>query len=363
MSVSEKAQMQSSASTIYEASERNYEPTRNSNPSQYTATANTESTYPTPAQNNLTLEKPIVIPQQTNIFLIKTFSPFARAYSPSLRNLPIPIPKEEYIQFIDGLNNAFVSSPIFQAAHVAGGALPRSQILPAQAVGGVFQVVSVLGSAGVSVVRVRRYMKKANQNIFAPRGLIVKIMSTKKMMAEVGVGPENLDPKGKLALPPLEELSDLTPQTGALIRHPTEQGVRTHERTTSSVEDPRMRRIRALNGYIAPLEFETEPVQPKGVYEKYGGAPLRWMNKRADTKMTKAADKSASARLDKAPEAESIINASERDLEQIDRDSAEVHQRRLDDLNKTRDETDRHRIEARAEQELSSLEDARKGVV
>ena len=200
-------------------------------------------------------------------------------------------------------------------------------------------------------------MKKANANIFAPRGLIVKIMSTKKMMTEVGC--ENLDAKGKLALPPLEELSDLTPQTGALIRHPT--GGTTHSRTGSSVEDPRMRRIRALNGYISPLELETAPAPTTGVMDKYGGAPLRWMNKRADAKLAKAADKSASARLEKAPEAESLILASERELESISQRMNEVHDNSLKERNKYPE--DRLRIEARAEEELGSLEEARKRVV
>ncbi|KUJ15006.1 uncharacterized protein LY89DRAFT_784042 [Mollisia scopiformis] len=344
--VSEKDQ--STTSEIYEASEVNYEDRRETLPPQY-------SEYSMPMNSDL--QKPVVIPQQTNIFMIKTFSPFARAYSPAFSTLPNPIPKDEFISFIDGLNKAFISSPIFQAAHVVGGGLLGSQILPAQAVGGVFQVVSVLGSAGVSVIRVRRYMKKANANIFAPRGLIVKIMSTKKMMTEVGC--PTVDPKGKLALPPLEELSDLTPQTGALIRHPT--GGTIHSRTGSSVEDPRMRRIRALGNYISPLEFETTLAQPKGMMDKYGGAPLRWMNKRADTKLVKAADKSASARLEKAPEAEVILNSAERKLESISSRMAEIHDTSLRERNRYPE--DREKIEAVAERELASLEEKRNGVV
>jgi len=72
--------------------------------------------------------------------MIKTFSPFARAYSPALANLPDPISHDQFIDFIDGLNSAFISSPIFQMAHIVGGTLLGTQILPAQVVGGVFQV-------------------------------------------------------------------------------------------------------------------------------------------------------------------------------------------------------------------------------
>ena len=45
-------------------------------------------------------------------------------------------------------------------------------VLPVQAVGGVLQVTSVLASAGVSFVRVRKFMKSTNAEIFTPRGLV-----------------------------------------------------------------------------------------------------------------------------------------------------------------------------------------------
>ncbi|KAL5323022.1 hypothetical protein ACEPPN_007549 [Leptodophora sp. 'Broadleaf-Isolate-01'] len=295
------------------------------------------------------LEKPIVVPQQTSLFMIKTFSPFARAYSPALASLPDPISHDQFIEFIDGLNNAFISSPIFQMAHVLGGGLLGTQILPAQIVGGVFQIASVGMSAGVSMVRVRSFMKKANTDLFAPRNLIAKIMTTKKMMAEIRCN--NVDTKGKLILPPLEELSDLTPETGAVIvRDPNVAA------PPSTVEDPRVRRTRALEGYIAPLEFEA-PALPKGKYDKYGGAPLRWLNKRQDAKLAKAATKSSEKRLSKAPEAEAEMEKSELAIQDIEHKMIEVHQASEAELAATPDE--RYRIEARSEQEIAMLEAAR----
>lgn len=71
------------------------------------------------------------------------------------------------------------------------------------------QVVSILGSGGVSIARVSKYMKTANRKDFMPRGLLVKIMSTKKMMAAIGF--DYGDGKGKPALPPFDALKDLTP--------------------------------------------------------------------------------------------------------------------------------------------------------
>ncbi len=282
--------------------------------------------------------------------MIKTFSPFARAYSPSLASLPDPISKEQFIDFIDGLNNAFISSPIFQLAHVVGGGLLGSQILPAQAVGGVFQVASVALSAGVSMIRVRSFMKKSNAELFAPRNLIAKIMSTKKMMTAIKCS--NVDAKGKLILPPLDELKDLTPETGAVI-------VRDPNRAAPApmVEDPRVRRTRALEGYISPLEFEELPATPKGVMDKYGGAPLRWLNKRQDTKLTKAATRSSEKRMSKAPEAEAEMERHELEIQEIERKMIEIHHAAEIELADAPE--DRYRIEARAEQEIGILEASR----
>lgn len=313
------------------------------------------------------LEKPIVIPrtllfpasscrsstankrpEQTNIFMIKTFSPFARSYAPILARLPDPIPREDFLSFIDNLNNAFLSHPIFQAAHVAGGALLGSQILPAQAVGGVFQVASVALSASVSVVRLRSFMKKSNAELFAPRGLVAKIMSTKKMMTTIKC--TNLDSKGKLALPPLDELKDLTPQTGALVRH--------DGRTNTfqvPIEDPRLRRLRALEGYISPLDFETEPAQPKGMMDKYGGAPLRWLNRKQDQKLAKAASTSTAKRIEKAPEANAEVARSEKEIEEIDAKILEVRQEGQKELESASVE-ERRNIEARMDYETAVLE-------
>ncbi|CAL3969667.1 unnamed protein product [Diplocarpon coronariae] len=297
------------------------------------------------------LEKPIVVPQQTSLFMIKTFSPFARAYSPALAKLPEPISKEQFLEFIDGLNNAFISSPIFQLAHVVGGGLLGSQILPAQAVGAVFQVSSVALSAGVSVVRVRSFLKKANADIFAPKKLIARLMNTKKMMEEIKCN--NVDAKGKLILPPMDELTDLTPETGVMIvRDPAVAA------PAPTVEDPRVRRLRALDGYISPLELESEAPLPEGVMKKYGGAPLRWLNKRRDTKLAKAATMSSEKRLSKAPEAEAEMERSEAEIQNIERRMIEVHHAAEMEL-ATATPEERLKIEARSEQEISALKASR----
>ncbi|KAK8153872.1 hypothetical protein BKA80DRAFT_34170 [Phyllosticta citrichinensis] len=173
------------------------------------------------------LQKPIVVPQTTNMFYIRSFSPFARAYSPALAQLPEPISQDEFLAFIDGLNGAYMMHPFFQASFVSGGFVMAAPLLPVQAAGGAVQAISAIASAAVTVVRARKYLKNINETMFKPRGLAVKIMETKKMMQAVGAA------ETKLKLPPLDDVNDLDPMG---------------QRQPGQVpEDPRMRRLRGLS--------------------------------------------------------------------------------------------------------------------
>ncbi|KAH8652677.1 hypothetical protein BGZ60DRAFT_568882 [Tricladium varicosporioides] len=273
------------------------------------------------------LEKPIVVPQTTNLFFIKSFSPFSRSYAPALASLPNPISQPDFLSFIDGLNEAFLSPPMFQAMHVIGGGLLGSQILPAQAVGGVFQVTSLLGSAGFTIVRVRKYLKKTNTAIFEPRGLVVKLMSTKKMMASIGF--EEVDEKGKLRLPPLEDVDDLEPKVdgegveiGGVERVGTGESGRSGKGKEKGEvrEDPRVLRIKALKDYISPLTLDVpQETGHSGPVSKYGGAPLRWMNKKQLGKLDKAREKSLKEREKNAGKVQAATMETDESIAGIDR--------------------------------------------
>ncbi len=178
----------------------------------------------------------------------------------------------------------------------------------------------------------------------------MKITSTKNMMRAIKC--TNVDEKGKLALPPLDELKDHAPQTGALIRH---DGNATPMPFTL-VEDPRMRRLRALEGYIAPLELETEPAAPKGMYDKYGGAPLRWMNRKQDKKLAKTASGSAASRIEKAPEVEAEKQRSDAEIEGIDDNIFVIMKNTREEIARTEDDEEKKQIEARADYETAILE-------
>ncbi|KAH6664234.1 hypothetical protein B0J14DRAFT_706664 [Halenospora varia] len=307
------------------------------------------------------LEKPIVVPQTTNLFFIKSFSPFSRSYAPALASLPDPISQPDFLTFIDGLNEAFLSPPMFQAMHVIGGGLLGSQILPAQAVGGVFQVTSLLGSAGFTIVRVRKYLKKTNSTIFAPRGLVVKLMSTKKMMAAIGF--EDVDEKGKLRLPPLEDVSDLeTGMGGEGVQVGVERvgtggsggSAKGKEKEKGEVrEDPRVLRLKALKDYISPLTLDVpQEIGHSGPVSKYGGAPLRWMNKKQLGKLDKARGKSIKEREKSAGKVEAATMETDESIRGLERQITSLR---------------RHTIEngsvgsgSRAESELAMLESTKR---
>ncbi|TVY73334.1 hypothetical protein LSUE1_G007386 [Lachnellula suecica] len=258
------------------------------------------------------LEKPVVVPQSTNLFFIKTFSPFSRAYSPALGYLKNTISQDEFLAFIDGLNEAFLSPPVFQAMHVIGGTLLGTQIIPAQAVGGVFQITSLLGSAGFSIVRVKKYLKKTNASMFALRGLTVRLLSTKKMMEAINF--KDTDAKGKMKLSPLEDVSELDPFIQATQLAATDPNA-----PVPLKEDPRLMRLKVLEDYVAPLTFDVPVgVGKMGSISKYGGAPLRWVNKKQMGKMDKARERSQKKRVEKAPEVQKEMEKSAGQLADLD---------------------------------------------
>ncbi|PVH74222.1 hypothetical protein DL98DRAFT_658957 [Cadophora sp. DSE1049] len=248
---------------------------------------------PSAPTSNL-LDKPIVIPQSTNfrfMKFMKNLSPFARCYPHYLSTLSNPIADSEFLAFIDRLNHVFVSLPIFQVAHIAGGVLGSVQgVLPVQALGGVLQVTSLLASAGVSYHRMRKFLKAANADIFTPRGLVCRVMTTKKMMAAINF--TEVDEKGQLKLPPLETVHDLgdfyRPSDPASINS-DEIETNSQIETVSGVRDPRLLRLQALEGYITPLDFDvsSEP-SPEGWLSKMGQKPLLWANQRQAKALEKA---------------------------------------------------------------------------
>ncbi|EKG13895.1 hypothetical protein MPH_08894 [Macrophomina phaseolina MS6] len=245
------------------------------------------------------------------MFYVRSFSPFARAYAPGLADLPNPISQDEFLAFIDGLNNAFMMHPFFQAGFMAGGMVMSAPLLPVQLAGGGLQALAAVGSGAVTLVRAKKYLKKANAEIFNPRGLTVRTCTTKKMMQAIGLS------ETKLTLPPLDDVNDL--EFG--LTHTNSSGRNTPSALDQAVpEDPRMRRLRALEGHVAPVTFDVpqEPL-PEGALKRYATAPTRWMNSRNVRGLIKAREKGLKQQRDKAAELDEELAAANREIEELER--------------------------------------------
>lgn len=156
-------------------------------------------------------------------------------------------------------------------------------------------------------------MKAANDEIFAPRGLLMKVQTTKKMMASIGF--TETDAKGKLKLPPLETLQDLGPYSPAS----SVNGSEIQSTVISGIEDPRLLRLQVLKGYIAPLTFDVQGPAPESMFSRYSQAPLRWANKRQSSSLEKAHVKYNKKRDSKASAVEAEMLKAELEIKEIER--------------------------------------------
>lgn len=175
-------------------------------------------------------------------------------------------------------------------------------LLPVQIAGGAVQGISALASGAVTVVKTRKYLRKANETMFNPRGLVVKMMETKKMMAAVGAT------ETKLKLPPLNDVDDLDPTNGQPGQMP---------------EDPRMRRLRALEEYVSPLSFNVPAEQlPEQWLERKATGPSRWLNARKTRKLAEVRGKGLKQQQDRAGQLAgelAQVNAEVQELERLAR--------------------------------------------
>lgn len=123
-----------------------------------------------------------------------------------------------------------------------------------QFVGMGLQAGSDLSSAATSYMRTKAYLEACNADLFHPTGLHAAILTTKDMMAKIG------HPEERLRLPPLETSDDLDRETaspaGSSLAGQAEQ------RAMEPMDDPRVRRVNALRGYVAPLDFDVPTVVP-----------------------------------------------------------------------------------------------------
>jgi hypothetical protein len=113
-------------------------------------------------------------------------SPFVRTRAPELEQ-HYGISSSELVAFIDSLKRSIHGKSSIAShrryRHYSG----LCSLQTTQIVGASLNVAAGIGTAGVSIVRTKRYMKKANETVFMPKGLHAQICKTEQMHTQIGM--------------------------------------------------------------------------------------------------------------------------------------------------------------------------------
>ena len=175
---------------------------------------------PPPLSAQRKLPRPIAVPQVA----ARMGMPFARAYSLALQDRGVSM--EEFVEFIDNLNVVSTASPPLQVLDLAGGIVGMVPHHIPMIVGNAISLSAKLGTGVMSKGRSAMFLKKANTDFFAPRGLKVQLATSKALKATLGMDPD------------AELVSTLEDSSGM---------------------DVQQRRMRALERYVSPLTFDVPP--------------------------------------------------------------------------------------------------------
>jgi hypothetical protein len=161
------------------------------------------------------------------------------------------------------------------------------------AFGGI-AIGAVVACRATSYARTKAYLKAVNTNLFNPAGLNVSIISTKKMMEELECGESTLN------LPPLETFADIDE---VALAEPVDEDQSTGK---THPDDPRMRRVRALEGHVMPLNFDVPPpaVSRDNFLKRMGDAHVSWLARRQQKSLTKKRENAITKDFEKQQKSE-----------------------------------------------------------
>ncbi|KAG9000685.1 hypothetical protein FRB94_005233 [Tulasnella sp. JGI-2019a] len=214
-------------------------------------------------------------------------TPFCRAYCSELSASNIE--QADWLKFCDGLNIALAASPPLRVLDAAGMIIGFVPYHWATLAGPLIQVGAQVGAHVLSKGLTDRYLRIANDNFFAPRGLRARLCKTAAMRQIIGLDPtqasgnETLKTIGNMA----ERLGLRLPiiRRAIVMLHP----VPTID--TSGDTDVTQRRVQALQGRVLPLDYDMPPpVTPPGVMDKMAVAFMK-MDKRKHRKPVNQTDK------------------------------------------------------------------------
>lgn len=172
-------------------------------------------------------------------------SPFVRSRAPELEE-QYGLSPNELLTFIDALNESFLANPALQAVGAVGSIVGFVPLASTQIASSAMSLAAGLGTAGVSFVRTKRFMKKANETIFKPKGLHVQLCKTDQMLNHIGMA-----------------------NNGAVFAGQQSQAILENVQTEAG-QNPISRRMEVLGDRVTKLTFDdvNAPIAPDNWMKK-----------------------------------------------------------------------------------------------
>ncbi|KAF9772551.1 hypothetical protein IL306_009743 [Fusarium sp. DS 682] len=260
-----------------------------------------------PQSTLLPSEKPIAIPATSS----KLGSPFLRAFPPILEE-QYHLPREVFLRFLDDLNRAAVASPPVQILGLVGSVVSMVPLYTAQIVGSSVNAAATLSTYAMSKSRSELCIRKANQEIFMPRGLKAEFakLDAVARYAQIPI----LNDKGKI-------------EKNGMVLGPLEDA------SMQSSVTVQQRRLQALEPWIAPLDLTPLPELhvPDNFVSKMHAATSERQRKKEEKKMTKDRMKTHEDWTEDSAKAREDY---EKDMQKIEQDVIKVQTKYTNDPRK-----------------------------
>ncbi|KAH8113843.1 hypothetical protein DFH11DRAFT_278873 [Phellopilus nigrolimitatus] len=222
------------------------------------------------------LRLPFCLPQMSS----GGTSTFVRAYSRELHASGVKM--DDWLRFIDGLNIAMTASPPLRIVDAAGLIIGFVPHYWAALAGAGMQFGAQVGIKVLSKTLTDRYMRRANTEYFAPRGLRARICKTAAVRLLVGLDAPpsamaSTSSKFKQHAKTAGEVAETVALHLPVIR-------KVYNRLAPPVPavdpnapgDMTSRRLSVLQGYVLPLSSNVPPPAPlEGLMQKASGLGMR----------------------------------------------------------------------------------------
>ncbi|KAK0390082.1 hypothetical protein NLU13_3655 [Sarocladium strictum] len=280
------------------------------------------------------LDKLVVIPATSPAL----GSPFLRAYAPVLNGFGIS--QDTFLEFVDRLNRAAVASPPVQVLGLAGNIAGMVPLHTAQIVGGAVNAAATITTIAMSKGRVEMVLRKANEEVFAPRGLRARIAKL-EAVAQLCNMPI-LDAQGTLnknssILLPMESVED------------------------SASVGAQQRRIDALGPWISPLEIKSLPAvqTPSNAFSKMHTFVSERQRTKEEKKLQKGRRKMHEDWLEDSSKAQKDYEKDMRKLDEEER-KARGDNKRKSDQKLEKIQREREKVEREYQKDMAKVEKDRK---